>query len=96
MDHDAAHVTFEPEHDKTNKMTRARREDSGQSGHPHSLIRVIVRCMGSYNDLNSVGQRRLWPDWADAQADLSLRFADMSFADMSFCCLLGGCAGRRC
>ena len=47
MAHDAAHFTFEPEHDTTNKITRARNEDSGQSGHPHSLIRVIVRCMGS-------------------------------------------------
>ena len=47
MDHDAAHFTVEPEHDETNIMTRARSEDSGQAGHPHSLIRVIVRCMGS-------------------------------------------------
>ena len=43
-DHDAAHFTFEPEHDK---MTHAHSEDSGHSGHPHSLIRVIVRCMDS-------------------------------------------------
>ena len=37
MDHDAAHFTFEPEQDKTNETTRACSEDSGQSGHPHSL-----------------------------------------------------------
>ena len=33
MDHNAAHFTFGPEHDKTNKMTCARSEDSEQSGH---------------------------------------------------------------
>ena len=39
-----------------------------------SLIRVIaVRLMGSSGPkLSSCGQRRLWSDWADAQADLSL------------------------
>ena len=80
MDHDAAHFTFEPEHDKTNKMTRARSKDSGQSGHPHSLIRVTVHCMGSqWPKLPSVEQRRLWHDWVDAQADLSLRFEHRSF-----------------
>ena len=62
MDHDAPHFTFKPEHDKTNKMTCARSKDSGQSGHPHSLIRVIVHCLGSqWPTLPSVGQRRLWP-----------------------------------
>ena len=29
--------------------------------------------------LSSCGQRRLRSDWADAQADLSLRWADMPF-----------------
>ena len=28
---------------------------------------------------SSCGQRRLWPDWADAQADLSLRWAHRHF-----------------
>ena len=49
-----------------------------------SLIRVIVCCMGSKRPkLSSVGQRRLWLDWADGQADLSLRFVHRSF-----CCLV--------
>ena len=38
-------------------------EDSDQSGHP----------------LYSCGQWRLWSDWADAQAELSLRWAHMLF-----------------
>ena len=48
-----------------------------QPGHPPSLIRVFaVRSMGSQGSkLSSCGQRRLWSDWADAQADLSLRWA---------------------
>ena len=56
-------VSFEPEHDKTNKMICAPIEDSA---HPRSLIRVFaVRFMGSQ------GQ--------NVQADLSLRWAHMSF-----------------
>ena len=44
-----------------------------------SLIRVFaVRSVGSYGlKLSSCGQRRLWSDWADAQADLSLHWAHM-------------------
>ena len=33
--------TFEPPHDKTNKMACAPSEDSDQPGHPPSLIRVF-------------------------------------------------------
>ena len=46
-----------------------------------SLIRVFaVRLMGSWGPkLSSCGQRRLWSDWADAQADLSLRWAHTHF-----------------
>ena len=52
-------------------------EDSDQPGHPPSLIRVFaVRLMGSLGPkLSSCEQRRLWSDWADAQADLSLSWA---------------------
>ena len=63
---------------------RAPSEDSDQPGHPPSLIGLIgvfaVRSMGSYGPkFSSCGQRRLWSDWADAQADLSLRWAHMPF-----------------
>ena len=33
---------FEPSHDKTNKMTCAPSEDTDQTGHPRSLIRVFA------------------------------------------------------
>ena len=71
---------FEPPHNKTNKMT-APSEDSDQPWHPHSLIRVFaVRSMDSEGPkLSSSGQRRFLSDWADAQADLSLRWAHMPF-----------------
>ena len=51
MDHDATHFTFEPEHDKTNKMTRARSEDrtvweSAQSDQSHCAAIWVA------NDLN--------------------------------------------
>ena len=62
-------------------MACAPSEDSEQPGHPPSPIRVFaVRikkvCVLSY-PLSA--QRRLWSDWADAQADLSLRWAHSHF-----------------
>ena len=50
-------------------------EDSDQSGHPPSLIRVFAVCMKKPWVLSYPlsAQRKLWSDWADAQADLSLR-----------------------
>ena len=60
-------------------------EDWDQPGHPPSLIRVFaMRSIGIYGPkLSSGGQRRLWSDWVDAQADLSLRWAHMPFC--GFC-----------
>ena len=65
---------------KTNTMTVCP-ANSDQPGHPPSLIRVFaVRSIGSSGPkLSPWGQRRLWSDWADAQADLSLRWAQISF-----------------
>ena len=73
--------TNEPHRDKTNKMACAPSEDSDQPGHPPSLIRVFTVCLKKAMILSyplSV-QQRLWLDWADAQADLSLRWAHMPF-----------------
>ena len=72
---------YEPSYDQINKIACAPSEDSDQTGHPPSLIRVFAvrmkkACVFSY-PLNA--QRRLWSDWADAQADLSLRWAPMPF-----------------
>ena len=71
----------EPPHDKTNKMAFAPSEDSDQPGHPPNLIRVLaVRSMGSWGpNVSLCGQRRLWSDWADAQADLCLLWAQWPF-----------------
>ena len=56
-------------------------EDSDQPGHPPSLIRVsAVRMKKSWVLSYPLSeQRRLWSDWADAQADLSLRWAHTYF-----------------
>ena len=72
---------YEPPHDKTNKMACAPSEDSDQHGHPPSLIRVFaVRTMEAWVISYPLSaQRRLWSDWVDAQADLSLRRAHMPF-----------------
>ena len=73
-------TVFEQRHDKTNKMS-VRPAKTDQPGHPPSLIRVFaVRSAGSYGSkVSSCGQRRLCPDWADANADLSLRWAHSHF-----------------
>ena len=68
-------------------------EDLDQPGYPPSLIRVFaVRSMGSWGTkLSSCWQRRLWSDWADTQADLSLRSAHshcwFCHEAAHFCCL---------
>ena len=56
-------------------------EDSYQPDHPPSLIRVFAVRMKKAWVLSYPlsAQRRLWSDWADAQADLSLRWAQMPF-----------------
>ena len=52
-------------------------EDSDQPGHPPSLIRVFAVRMKKAWVLSYPlsAQRRLWSDWVDAQADLSLCWA---------------------
>ena len=62
-------------------MTCAPFEESDRPGQPTCLIRVFaVRSIGSYGlKVPSCGQRRLWSDWADAQADLRLCRAHIWF-----------------
>ena len=72
---------YEPPHDKTNTMACAPSEDSDQPGHPLSLIRPFAVRMKEAWVLSYPlsAQRRLWSYWADAQADLSLRWAHRHF-----------------
>ena len=74
-------LIFEPAHYKTNKMACAPSEDSDQPGHPPSLISVVAVRMKKAWVLSYPlsAQRRLWSDWADAQADLSLRWRTCQF-----------------
>ena len=62
-------------------------ENSDQSGHPPSLIRVFaVRKKKAWVlSYPLSAPRRLWSDWAGAQTDLSLRWAHSHFVgfDMS-------------
>ena len=62
-------------------MACAPSEDSEQPGHPPSLIRVFaVRIKKAWVlSYPLSAQRRLWSDWADAQADMSLRWAHSHF-----------------
>ena len=70
-------MKIEPRHDNTNKMICVPSEDWKQPGHPPSLIRVsAVRLKQNWVlSYPLSAQRRLWSDWADAQADMSLRWA---------------------
>ena len=74
-------VRSELHRDKTNKMACAPSKDSDQPGHPPSLIRVFAVRLKKARILSYPlsAQRRLWSDWANAQADLSLRWAHMPF-----------------
>ena len=76
-----ATITNERQH-KTNKMTCVPSADSDQPGHPPSVhIRVFaMSSMASWGpNALSCGQPRLWSDWVDAQADLSLHWEHRSF-----------------
>ena len=68
-------------HDKTNKMACAPNEDPDQPGHPPSLSRAFPVHMRKHWALHNLlsAQWRLWSDWVDAQADLSLRWAHNRF-----------------
>ena len=72
---------FEPPLDKTNKIACAPSEDSDQPRHPPSLIRVFAVRMTRVWVLTTQlsAQRRPWSDWADAQAELCLRWAHSHF-----------------
>ena len=76
-------ASIEPPHDKTNKTACAPSEDSDQPGHPPSLIRVFaVRMVKAWTlSYPLCAKRRLWSDWADAQADLNLCWAHSHFVD---------------
>ena len=74
------HHKIESVHDTTNKMTCAPSEGSDQPGHLPSLIRVFAVHMKKTWVLSYPlsAQLRFWSDWADAQADLSLRWEHRS------------------
>ena len=70
--HNPSHQTFktyEPPHDKTNKLACAPSEDSDQPENPPSLIRVFIVRMKKAWVLSYPlsAQRRLWSDWTDAR-----------------------------
>ena len=68
-------ATTEPRHDKTNKVICAPSKDSDQLGHPPRQISMKKPWVFSYS---LCAERRLWSDWLDAQADLSLRWTHRS------------------
>ena len=73
----ATHWAHSKDSDQTGRMPRLIWVFAGR---PPSLIRVFaVRMMKAWTLSYPLStQQRLWSDWADAQADLSLRWAHMS------------------
>ena len=67
--------------EKTNKKIYPPSHDSGQPGHAPSLIRVFAISMKKHWVLSYPLStlRRLWSDWANAQADPSLPWVHMQF-----------------
>ena len=67
-------------------MTCAPSEDSDHPGHPPSLIRVFAVRMKKAWVLSypMSAHGRLWSDWADAQSDLSLRWAHIILLVLSW------------
>ena len=72
--------TFEPRHDKTNNVAvRPAKTRISLGIRPvWSVFAVRMKKVGILSYPMSA-QRRLWSDWADAQADLSLRWAHTHF-----------------
>ena len=80
-------LTYEPKGSGGLKMVCAPSEDSDQPRYPPSLNRVFaVRSKDIQGPkASSCGQRRLWSDWADAQADLSSLGAQVILLVLSCC-----------
>ena len=77
-------IRHEPPRDKSNNCGCAPSEDLDQPEHPPSLISVFAVHMKKAWVLSYPlsAQRRLWSDWADAQADLNLRWAHSHFVGL--------------
>ena len=67
-------ILFEQPHYRTNKMMSLHSEDSGQPGHPPSLIRVFAAHMKNPLVLSYPlsAQQRLWSAWASGWTESSL------------------------
>ena len=70
---DGAQIINEPENDKTNKITSATSENSDQSAHPCSLVRVFAwrSLCNQWPNASFCGQRRLirlcgCPGWSES------------------------------
>ena len=80
-DHWRQKPSYEPQRDKTNKMSVSPAKTQIRLGirpvwSESSLVRMKQHWVISF-PLSA--QRRLWSDWADAQADLSLRWTHTHF-----------------
>ena len=71
---------YEPRHDKTNKMSvRPAKTQISQGIRPVWSVFAVRMKKAWVHNYPLSPQRRLWSDWADAQADLSLRWMHTHF-----------------
>ena len=93
------HKQFVSSHEKTYLQPCEPTEDSNQHAHPHSLIRNFVVRMVKHCTLGypKCAQRRFWSVCANAQADLNLRWAQISegtFSDVAALSKLPGAVSQ--
>ena len=69
-----------PQRQKTYLRTCALSDHSDKPAHLSHLIRILTRRIvdSQWGKLSSYGQQKLWSACVEAQADLSLRWANMS------------------
>ena len=70
-------LTFEPQHDKTSKMAVRPAKTQISLGIFPVWSESSLSAWGKLGSLSTQG--RLWSDWADTRADLSLRWAHTHF-----------------
>ena len=78
-------ILYEPTHDKTNNKTCATSEDSDQTAHPRSLIRVFAdrMCLLQPQSYPKRNKQEPFPYWVAEEADFSLCWSNMSYC--KFC-----------
>ena len=81
--HNVCEMSNEPAHDKTDKIAlRPAKTKISLDTRPVWSVFAVIMKKAWVLSYPLIAHRRLWSDWADAQADLRLRRAHMLFCRM--------------